>query len=203
MSGEPPEAAAVRAVLGRSDEPLRFDGGSVVDGPTSAWQVIPLPLGFGESPVVFIVGPLGGEDPEQLVRVADIPGRGFTVLQGIEPLETLLAAYPALPPRTIATLAALSLGLPGGERVLVGDEVDDALAERAAEVPPELRTLDFKPAADGAWTLAFLTSRLHKSPPDSRWHYTVARWHVWRDPAGSLTWRRDVVLDSVILERYA
>ena len=203
MSGAPPEVAAVRAVLGRPTEPLRFDGGSMVEGPAGAWQVIPLSFGSDAGPSVFVVGPLGGNDPESLVHVADIPGRGFAVLRGPEPLEALLAGYRALAPRQIATLVALSLGAPGGERVLVGDEVEDALDERAADVPPAMRTLNLEPAADGGWTLAFLTSRIHKSPPDRRWHHTVARWNVRFGPEGSLTPRREIILDSVLLARYA
>src|SRR5262245_1669530 len=178
MIAEPAECRAVRALVTRSDEPLRFDGVSVVEGPVGVWRVIPWPLGFDEAPDVFIVGPLGGNDPEALVRVADIPGRGLTVLRGPEPLEALLTACPQLAPKTIAALVAVSLGPPGGERVLVGPEVDDALDERAADVPPALRTLDFKSSTGGGWTLAFLTSRLHKQPPDTHWRNTVARWHV-------------------------
>jgi len=203
VTAEPPECRAVRALLAPSDERLRFDGGSVVEGPAGAWQVIPWPLGFDEAPDVFIVGPLRGNDPEALVRVADIPGRGFTVLRGLEPLKALLAAYPKLAPKTIAALVAVSLGPQGGERVLVGAEVDDALDERAAEVPTALRTLDFRAFTGGGWTLAFLTSRLHKQPPDTHWRHTVARWHAALTANGILTWRREVVLENVLLARYA
>jgi hypothetical protein len=98
---------------------------------------------------------------------------------------------------------AVSLGPAGGERVLVGPEVDDALDERAVDVPPALRTLDFKSSTGGGWTLAFLTSRLHKQPPDTHWRHTVARWHAARAANGTLTWRREVVLEGVLLARYA